>query len=484
MRKRTKIVATISDLKCDVPFLKRLFDEGMNVVRINTAHASFEGATKIIENVRAVSDKIAILIDTKGPEIRTIPFENPISVEYGDKVKLSGIAPNETPPEDDIVYVNYPYFVQDVPVDSKILIDDGALELIVKSKTADYLDCEVLNQGKIQGKKSINIPSAHIKLPALSKKDIEFINYAVEKDVDFIAHSFVRKKEDIIAVQTILDSLSSEIKIIAKIENKEGVDNIEEILDHAYGVMIARGDLAIEISPEKLPAVQKELVSIAIERRRPVIVATQMLHTMIEHPRPTRAEVNDVANAVYDGVDAIMLSGETAYGKYPVEAVQMMKSIAKEVEARDKTFKTKVDSKAIFQRFIQEFPGQNERVSAELTKQSIQISDELDVRAIIADTNTGKTIRILSACRGSKTIYAQCYNKRTMRLLTLSYGVHVDYVEEANTHSLFIKQALNNLMHKETFKEDNLVLVVAGNFGRSTGVSYMEVATVKKMLER
>ncbi len=315
MRKRTKIVATISDLKCDVPFLKKLFDEGMNVVRINTAHASFEGANKIIENVRAVSDKIAILIDTKGPEIRTIPFDNPIPVKHGDFVKIAGISPNQEPDNEDIVYVNYPHFVEDIPVGSKVLIDDGALELIVRDKTSDYLNCEVMNQGKIQGKKSINIPSAHIKLPALSKKDIEFINFAVEKDVDFIAHSFVRKKEDIIAVQTILDSLSSEIKIIAKIENKEGVLNIEEILDHAYGVMIARGDLAIEISPEKLPAVQKELVSIAIERRRPVIVATQMLHTMIEHPRPTRAEVNDVANAVYDGVDAIMLSGETAYGR-------------------------------------------------------------------------------------------------------------------------------------------------------------------------
>lgn len=479
MRKKTKIVATISDLKCDVDFLKELYDNGVNVVRINTAHASFDGAVKVIENVRAVSDKIAILVDTKGPEIRTSPMNKEIPVKQGELVKISGIK-NEKSPED-VIQVNYLNFAEEVKEKSKILIDDGALELIVEQKQGDYLECRVMNDGIIKGKKSVNTPSAHIKLPALSPKDIEFIHFAVEQDLDFIAHSFVRNKEDIIAVQNVLDELSSDIKIIAKIENQEGVHNINEILDAAYGVMVARGDLAIEISPEKLPLVQKMIVSTAIKKRRPVIVATQMLHSMIENPRPTRAEVNDVANAIFDGTDAIMLSGETAYGKYPIEAVKMMKSIAKEVEGNTPTFKSKLKAEILARKSKKESTI-NDQVAAQLTKVAIEASEKLDVKAIIADTTSGRTIRALAAYRGRHTIYAQCYNKHTMRKLALSYGVHVDYIDVPESHSSFIKQALDNLMHKKTFHKDNLVIIIAGNYGRATGVSYMEIATVKNLI--
>ena len=479
MRKKTKIVATISDLKCDVKFLQELFDNGMNVVRINTAHASFEGAKKVIENIRKVSDKIAILVDTKGPEIRTNTQSEKLKVNYGDIIKFAGSKTLES--TKDVIYVNYKHFVRDIPVGSKILIDDGDLELQVTEKNDDYLECKVLNNGYIQGRKSVNIPSAHIKLPALSKKDIDFINFAVEQNLDFIAHSFVRKKDDIIAVQTILDSLSSNIKIIAKIENKEGVDNIEEILDYAYGVMVARGDLAIEITPEKLPIVQKEIVRIAIRKRRPVIVATQMLHSMIENPRPTRAEVNDIANAIYDGTDAIMLSGETAYGKYPVESVKMMRSIAKEIEDNTTTFKRNLEVTPLKRKSKKEL-NLNDQVSAQLTKLAIQATDELKIRAIIADTTSGRTIRALAAYRGKNTIYAQCYSKQTMRKLALSYGVHVDFIEPAKSHSSFIKNALKNLVHKKSFKKDSLVVIVAGNFGRSSGVTYMEISPIKNII--
>jgi len=479
MRKKTKIITTISDLNCSVDFIKQLFDNGMNVIRINTAHASFEGAKEIIKNTREVSETIAILIDTKGPEIRTQKQTEEIKLKSGDIIKVSGDKTKES--SKNMIYVNYPYFVRDVPENSKILIDDGELELEVIKKESDFLECKVLNNGSIKARKSVNIPSVHIKLPALSKRDIEFINFAVEQNIDFIAHSFVRKKEDIIAVQSILDTLSSNIKIIAKIENKEGVDNIEEILEEAYGVMVARGDLAIEISPEKLPIVQKKIVKIAINKRKPVIVATQMLHSMIENPRPTRAEVNDIANAVYDGTDAIMLSGETAYGKYPVESVMMMKKIAKEVEGNIKTFKSGLKAKDLKSAFDISH-NINTKISAQLTKLAIEATEELNVKAIIADTTSGKTIRALAAYRGEKTIYAQCYNKETMRVLSLSYGVHVSYVEHTQSHSSFIKLALKNLIHKKTFNKDNLVLVIAGNFGRSIGVSFMEIASVKDML--
>jgi len=479
MRKKTKIIATISDLKCDVDFLQELFDNGMNVVRINTAHASFEGAKKVIENVRKVSDKIALLVDTKGPEIRTLPMDKDIPVKYGDIVKIGG--GKTALSSSDFIGVNYEGFVHDVPENSKILIDDGALELSVEKKYSDFLECRVMNNGIIQGKKSINIPSAHIQLPSLSKKDIEFIHFAVEQDLDFIAHSFVRKKEDIQAVQDVLDEHQSEIKIIAKIENEEGVKNIREILDIAYGVMVARGDLAIEISAEKLPIVQKQIVALAIEKRRPVIVATQMLQSMIENPRPTRAEVNDVANAIFDGTDAIMLSGETAYGKYPVEAVKMMKNIAKEIEANTHTFKK--DLKAIALKRKSNNPLTiNDTVAAQLTKVAIEASENLDVKAIIADTTSGRSIRALAAYRGKHTIFAQCYSKKTMRKLSLCYGVYVDYIEKPKSHGSFIQKALDNLVHIQAFKKDNLVTVIAGNYGRATGVSYMEIATVKNLL--
>jgi len=444
MRKRTKIVTTISDLNCSVEFLQSLFDSGMNVIRINTAHASFEGSREIIRNARKVSDKIAILIDTKGPEIRT----------------LSG-------------------FVEDVPEGSKILIDDGAMELAVIHKFESYLDCMVMNTGKFVGKKSVNIPSTHIKLPSISEKDKEFIKFAIEENVDFIAHSFVRNKEDVLAVQYLLDEQNSDIAIIAKIENEAGVNNINEILDVAYGVMVARGDLAVEISPEKLPLVQKNLVEIAIKRRRPVIVATQMLHSMIENPRPTRAEVNDVANAIFDGTDAIMLSGETAYGKYPLESVKMMTRIAKEVETNTPTYRDKLGLEA---EFNEKESTLNEQVAAQLTKVVVEAAEKLDVKAILADTTSGNTIRALAAYRGRHTIYAQCYNEQTMRKLALSYGVHMDYMPVPANHSDFIKFALGNVSHKKAFNKDILVAVISSNFGQANGASFIEIATVENLL--
>lgn len=477
MRKRTKIVATISDLNCEVEFLQSLFDNGMNVIRINTAHASFDGCRKIIKNARAVSDKIAILIDTKGPEIRTLPLDKPIPVGYGDRVKITGDI--NLAKLDEYIGVNYTNFVNDVPIDSKILIDDGAMELSVIQKFESYLECMVMNTGKFVGKKSVNIPSIHIKLPSISEKDKEFIKFAIDENVDFIAHSFVRNKKDVLAVQKLLDKKKSKIAIIAKIENEEGVKNINEILDAAYGVMVARGDLAVEISPEKLPLVQKNLVEIAIKRRRPVIVATQMLHTMIENPRPTRAEVNDVANAIFDGTDAIMLSGETAYGKYPLDSVKMMTRIAKEVEANSPSYRDKLGLEA---EFNHKECSVNEQVAAQLTRVIVEAAEKLDVKAILADTTSGNTIRALAAYRGRHTIYAQCYDDQTMRKLALSYGVHMDWMKVPANHGNFIKLALENVSHKTAFKKDNLVAVISSNFGQANGASFIEIATVGNLL--
>ena len=293
--KQTKIVATISDQRCEVDFIKQLFEAGMNMVRMNTAHLGREGAEKLINNVRTVSNRIAILMDTKGPEVRTTVLAEPISFKVGDRVKVVGRPEQETTRE--CISVSYPDFVRDLNVGGQILIDDGDLELAVIEKCDDYLLCEVQNEASLGSRKSVNVPGVRINLPSLTEKDRNNILYAIEKDIDFIAHSFVRNKQDVLDIKEILDAHGSDIRIIAKIENQEGVDNIDEILEVADGVMIARGDLGIEVPQERIPGIQRILIRKCILAKKPVIVATQMLHTMINNPRPTRAEGTDIANA-------------------------------------------------------------------------------------------------------------------------------------------------------------------------------------------
>ena len=468
MLKKTKIVATISDRKCDVELIKSLTEAGMNVVRLNTAHQTHKDTLKVVNVVRSVSEKIALLLDTKGPEIRTTQATESIPVSYGDRINIKGDAEGIT--SKDCVYVNYAGFVKDVPEGSRILIDDGEIELVVVEKIEDALLCEATNNGVISGRKSVNIPSVHVTLPTLSQKDIEYIHFAVDQKLDFIAHSFVRNKEDALAVQGILDERGSNIKIIAKIENQDGVDNIDEILDHVYGIMIARGDLAVEIPQERIPVIQKMIINKCIVRRKPVITATQMLHSMIQNPRPTRAEISDVANAVYDGTDAIMLSGETAYGEYPVEAVRTMANIAKEIESATPA--------------IKETPLLivNNKISAFLARSAVKASIELDAKAIIADTNKGRTVRALAAYRGNKVIFAQCYDKRVMRELTLSYGVYANFSKMEDTTEAFLCDALNALQQKYKLEKDDRVVVLAGNYGPSHGPSFIEVSTTENLI--
>jgi pyruvate kinase len=466
--KKTKIVATISDKKCDVDFLRELYANGMNVVRLNTAHQTFEDSLKVIRSVREVSDRIALLIDTKGPEIRTTSCENPFPVKKGDIIKITGNPEGATLPEE--ICVSYSKFSIDVPVGSRILIDDGEIELIVVSNENTSLFCEVMNDGIIKGRKSVNVPKVHFDLPSLSEKDRKYIDFAIEQNVDFIAHSFVRKKEDVMAIQEILDAKGSKIKIIAKIENQSGVDNLDEILDHAYGVMVARGDLAIEIPYEKIPGIQRAIIKKCIERRKPVIIATQMLHTMITNPRPTRAEVSDIANAIYSQTDAIMLSGETAYGAYPVEAMKTMNTVAMEVE------KTKGSMNHIPILVI------NNETSDFLIKSAVIASVQLDVKAIIADSMSGRTIRGLSAYRGNKIIFAECYSQSVVRELALSYGAHAHYIEPIKTSHDFIQTTVRSLLNCETLTYHDKVVVLAGNFGTSKGATYVEIGTVRDLL--
>ena len=332
--KQTKIVASISDRRCDQDFIRKLFFAGMNVVRMNTAHATEEGIRTIVKNVRAVSPHIGIMIDTKGPEVRTTGVEEPIHYNIGDVVRIFGRPEMET--SHDIVNLSYRDIAADVKVGDDILFDDGELDMKVVDIQGPMLVAEVQNEGVLGSHKSVNVPGEHIDLPALTEKDRKNIELAIELDIDFIAHSFVRNAADVKAVQDILDAHNSDIKIISKIENQEGVDNIDEIINACYGIMIARGDLGIEVPIEKIPGIQRRIIAKCVKAQKPVIVATQMLHTMIKNPRPTRAEVTDIANAIFYRTDALMLSGETASGKYPLEAVQTMARIAEQAE-KDKS---------------------------------------------------------------------------------------------------------------------------------------------------
>ncbi len=471
MKKLTKIVATISDMNCEPAFLNDLYQAGMNVVRLNTAHQTHEDSLKVINNVRKVSDKIALLLDTKGPEIRTTKASEDIPVESGQLIRIQGKPDGISSREK--LYVSHVGFVHDVPNGSSILIDDGDVELVVVGHEGEDIVCEVKNSGIIKGKKSVNIPSVHIKLPALSEKDKNYIHFAAENNLDFIAHSFVRNKEDVLAVQRILDEHDSRIKIIAKIENQLGIDNIDEILDVVHGVMIARGDLAIEVPRERIPTIQKEIIRKCIEQRKVVITATQMLHSMIENPRPTRAEVSDVATAIYDGSDAVMLSGETAYGKYPLESVKTMTSVAKAVEPNKGYYVEGLPIAVL-----------TSELSGWLCRSAVHAATKLSTRAIVADTTSGRTVRNLSGYRGNRPIFAMAYSRRTMRMLALSYGVHVNYLDKRNTPDEFIRGGLAQLIEKGYVKSSDMILVIAGSFGRNRGASFIEIGQVSELLTR
>ena len=469
--KQTKIVATISDKRCDVDFIKGLIEAGMNVVRMNTAHLGYDGLEKLINNVRTVSNRIAILMDTKGPEVRTTISEEPIPYKTGDRVKVVGNP--DIPTTRECISVSYPNFVYDVSVGVHILIDDGDLEMIVVDKTPEYLLCEVQNEATLGSRKSVNVPGVRINLPSLTEKDRNNILYAIEKDIDFIAHSFVRNKQDVLDIKEILDAHNSDIRIVAKIENQEGVDNIDEILEVADGVMVARGDLGIEVPQERIPGIQRLLIRKCILAKKPVIVATQMLHTMITNPRPTRAEVTDIANAIYYRTDALMLSGETAYGKYPIEAVQTMTKVAREAE------KTKLSANDI----RVPIEGNDLDVTSFLAKQAVKSSSKLHVKAIITDSYTGRTARYLAAFRGTSTVFAICYNPRVMRMLGLSYGVWAVHQPYNDSRRGYFYDALNQLIHSGRITRNDMVAYLSGSFGEGGGTSFLEINNVGKVLD-
>ena len=469
--KQTKIVCSISDFRCDVDFLRKLFFSGMNVVRINTAHAPEEGIRKIVKNTRAVSPHIALLIDTKGPEIRTTSVGEPIKYKMGDIVKVFGRPDVES--THDIVNLSYKNIASDVKEGDHLLFDDGAIDMEIIESAGPMLVAKVTNDGELGSRKSVNVPGAHIDLPALTEKDITNIKLAIDLDVDFIAHSFVRSAADVKVVQDLLDEHNSDIKIISKIENQEGVDNIDEIIDASYGIMIARGDLGIEVPIEQIPGIQRNIIRKCIAKRKPVIVATQMLHTMINNPRPTRAEVTDIANAIYSYTDALMLSGETASGKYPIEAWRTMATIAERAE-KDAHREGFLDIP------LNDDMGQREF----LAKSAIEATEHLGVKGIITDSDTGKTARNLAAFRGPNPVLAICYHEKLQRWLNLSYGlIPVAYQQEKKAKHEVFKAALRMLRQRGYISLDDKIAYISGEMGKGGVTTFLEINTVSAVFE-
>lgn len=470
--KKTKIVCSISDRRCEVDFLRKLFFAGMNVVRMNTAHATPDGIRTIIRNTREVSPHLALLIDTKGPEVRTTNVEHPITYKKGDVVKIFGRPEMDT--THDIVNVSYTDFTKCVGKGAHILFDDGLLDMLVMEQVGPMLVAQVQNDGVLGAHKSVNVPGVHIDLPALTEKDKKNINLAIDEDIDFIAHSFVRSADDVMAVQKMLDERGSDIKIISKIENQEGVDNIDEIIDASYGIMIARGDLGIEVPLEQIPGIQRTIMHKCEQKKKPVIVATQMLHTMIDNPRPTRAEVTDIANAIYSRTDALMLSGETASGKYPLEAVQTMAAIAEQAE-QDRMNSDDFDIPLSSTCSQREF----------LAHTAIESTRKLGVAGIIAASESGQTARDIAAFRGPTPVLAICYNnEKTMRWLNLSYGV-IPIYQKKHLSSLFLfVAALRMLLQKGYIKKDDKIAYLGGSIGGRGGATFLEINRVIQVFDK
>ena len=460
--KKTKIICTVSDNNCEVDFLRSLYENGMDVVRLNSAHASIEGAQKVVDNVRAVSDKIAILIDTKGPEIRLTPMDSTAGFVLKQGERISFMDSTEGLCSHAGLYTNCKSFVKDIPEGAHILIDDGSADLLVVEKQNDRLVCEAQNTAAIKGRKSINVPGVEIELPSLTDKDRMFINWAIDADIEFVAHSFVRSSKDLEEINEIIRSRDSHLKIISKIENQQGIDNLEEILNECYGVMIARGDLGVEIPAERIPHNQKLMIQKCRARKKPVIVATQMLHSMIDNPRPTRAEVTDVSNAIAQRADAIMLSGETAYGKYPVEAVRTMCRIAQESE-RYIDVSLDVNLEKV-----------TKPIAAVLARSIVGATEEIPVKAIIFDTWTGRTGRYLAEFRPKVPIYAMCYNGFTMRELALTYDVYGYKFDITGTKEGFVNNSIKILLEDGKISKGDLVGFIGGSFNDVLGATYME----------
>lgn len=454
--RKTKIVCTIGPASESEEMLERLMNAGMNVARLNFSHGSHEEHKARIDTIRKVAKRlnktIGLLLDTKGPEIRTHNMKDGLIVlEKGKEVIVSMNEVEGTPEKFSVTYEN---LINDVNIGSYILLDDGLVELQVKeiNKDKGEVKCDILNTGELKNKKGVNLPGVKVNLPGITDKDADDIRFGIKENVDFIAASFVRRPSDVLDIRQILEEEKAEITIFPKIENQEGIDNIEEILEVSDGLMVARGDMGVEIPPESVPMVQKDLIRKCNKLGKPVITATQMLDSMQRNPRATRAEASDVANAIYDGTDAVMLSGETAAGQYPEEAVKTMRNIAVSAEAAQDYKKLLSDRTKLVETSLVNAIG----VSVAHTALN------LNVKAIVAATESGSTARTISKYRPHSDIIAVTPSEKTARQCAIVWGVNPVVKEGRKTTDALLNNAVATAVETGRVSNGDLIIITAG----------------------
>ena len=445
----TKIVCTIGPKTEPLEMLEKLANAGMNVARLNFSHGNYEEHGMRIKRIKELNKKrtqpIAILLDTQGPEIRTGILKDDIKLSTGDKFTFTIADKFEGKMGTTITYKQ---IVKDIKKGDVILVDDGMLEFEVEKVSAKDVACKVLNSGTLSSRKGVNIPGININLPALSEKDIEDIKFGVKNDVDYIAVSFVRKPEDITNLRKLVKSEGANTLILAKIEHMDAVNNFDKILEAADGVMIARGDLGVQVPFEEIPTIQSALIAKCNKAGKPVITATHMLNSMTDYPRPTRAEVSDVANSVLNGTDAVMLSAESAKGKYPVESVVAMDKICRAVE---RTLENNIEKMNA---------GKN--VPEIIARAVAQSADVVGAKAIITFTITGNTAQTISKFRTKVPIFAMTVSDKIIRATSLSWGVYSFKMHEYSSTDTMIKDGLSILKEKGALAKDDLVVITSG----------------------
>ena len=471
--RKTKIICTLGPTTDNDAILKELIDGGMNVARFNFSHGTHEEHDERMARLRRMREEcqkpVAILLDTKGPEIRVGCFEDEkIKLEAGQEFTL---VCHDVPGTASQVSVSYPKLYQDVAIGSSILIDDGLVELEVKSLEDDMVHCIVKNEGQISNRKGVNLPGVRVNMPYMSEKDREDILFGIEQDVDFIAASFVRSAEDVVQIRELLaENGGEDINIIAKIENMQGVENIDSIIEAADGIMIARGDMGVELPEEEVPVVQKMIIKKVYEAGKLVITATQMLDSMMKNPRPTRAETADVANAIYDGTSAIMLSGETAAGNFPVESLKTMVRIADRIE-RD------IDYKKRF--FLQDRP-ENMDITDAICHATCTTAYDLDAEAIVTVTKSGRSARMISRYRPGRGIIGCTTSQKVCRQLNLSWGVIPVLLDEQQEVFKLFRHAIQVSQAKGLLSRGDVAVITSGvPIGRSGTTNMIKVEIVE-----
>ncbi|HLR73141.1 MAG TPA: pyruvate kinase [Pseudogracilibacillus sp.] len=476
--RRTKIVCTIGPASEDVTTLKKIMENGLDVARLNFSHGDYDEHRERIKNIRKVASElgkeVSILLDTQGPEIRTKSFVGGKATL--DRNEIVYVTMKDIEGTKERFTVTYKGLINDVEIGTFISLDDGLIQLEVLEidHEAEEIKTRVVNSGEIKDKKGVNVPNVHVNLPSLTDKDVNDIIFGIEQNVDFIAASFVREAKDVLTIKKVLEDHNSEhIKIISKIENRSGVDNFNEILQASYGIMVARGDLGVEIPSAEVPLVQKELIHACNLAGKPVITATQMLDSMQWEPRPTRAEASDVANAILDGTDAIMLSGETAAGDFPVESVDTMNTIALQTE-------TALDHEQLLK-------NRSRSISMTITdaiSQSVtHTAQNLGVSAIITPTQSGHSARMVAKYRPKAPIIAVTFSKEVCRRLTLVWGVYPVLSKQAYTTDELLDVAVHKALNTNIISQGCKVIISAGvPVGVSGTTNMMKVHVIGNVL--